>query len=160
MSSRSPSANPALTYHGHRRRSFYPSDKNELVELRARFRTFAGAYARTAAGCLAYALTFLKLFDSRFYRIGLIFLALSVMLAIITIFRQRHNFEDFADQNRPTQVSGHPRMFGRAFVTSGSIVVVVTIAVATVEIALLVLVLRMTDTVAVKVSVGPHLVIQ
>jgi hypothetical protein len=40
---------------------------NELVELRARQRTFGGAYSRTALGNLGYALTILKIFDRQFY---------------------------------------------------------------------------------------------
>ena len=41
---------------------------NEIVELRARQRTFDGAYRRTAVGNLVYSLTVLRLFDTRFYR--------------------------------------------------------------------------------------------
>jgi hypothetical protein len=40
---------------------------NELVELRARQRTFGGAYSRTALGNIGYALTILKIFDRQFY---------------------------------------------------------------------------------------------
>ena len=60
-----------LRHRGHRAQSFVPIDLNELVELRARQRTFEGAYARTALGNLGYALTVLKLFDRRFYRSSL-----------------------------------------------------------------------------------------
>ncbi|EGO28696.1 hypothetical protein SERLADRAFT_380699, partial [Serpula lacrymans var. lacrymans S7.9] len=45
-----------------------PVDINELVELRARHRTFDGAYRRTALANLGYSLTVLRLFDVRFYR--------------------------------------------------------------------------------------------
>lgn len=38
------------------------------VELRARQRTFDGAYTRTAIGTLGYTIVVLKLFDERFYR--------------------------------------------------------------------------------------------
>lgn len=38
------------------------------MEIRARQRTFDGAYGRTALGNLGYALTVLKLFDERFYK--------------------------------------------------------------------------------------------
>ncbi len=41
---------------------------SELVELRARQRTFHGAYSRSAMGNLGYALTILRLFDHRFYK--------------------------------------------------------------------------------------------
>ena len=52
---------------GHRRQSFQAADVNELVELRARQRTFHGAYIRTALGSLGYALTILRLFDPKFH---------------------------------------------------------------------------------------------
>ena len=39
-----------------------------VVELRARQRTFDGAYGRSALGNLGYALTVLRLFDERFHR--------------------------------------------------------------------------------------------
>ena len=45
-----------------------PADVNELVELRARQRTFHGAYSRTAIGALGYALTILRLFDPAYHR--------------------------------------------------------------------------------------------
>lgn len=53
---------------GHRAQSFIAEDVNELVELRARQRTFNGAYLRTALVNLGYSLTVLRLFDRRFYR--------------------------------------------------------------------------------------------
>lgn len=93
--------------------------------------------------------------------VGLTFLALSVMLAIIAAIRQRHTYIDFSDQHRPPAVPGGPRIFGRPFVTAGQVVIAVTVVVAAVEIALLVLVLRMTDTVALKVSgLGHALLVQ
>lgn len=39
-----------------------------LVEIRARQRTFDGAYGRSALGTLGYALTVLRLFDRRFFK--------------------------------------------------------------------------------------------
>lgn len=53
---------------GHRSYSFTASDVNELVELRARQRTFHGAYSRSALSALGYSLTILRLFDHRFYK--------------------------------------------------------------------------------------------
>ena len=53
---------------GHRPGSFQTADITELVEIRARQRTFDGAYRRTAMGNLGYALAVLRLFDRRFYR--------------------------------------------------------------------------------------------
>lgn len=85
-------------YRGHRANSFVPSsDIPLLVELRARHRTFQGAYARTALGNLGYALTILRLFDTRFYRIGLIFAILGALLLVISFARDRHSRHDFAD---------------------------------------------------------------
>ncbi|ESK93333.1 hypothetical protein Moror_14539, partial [Moniliophthora roreri MCA 2997] len=84
-------------YRGHRADSFYPIDNAELVELRARQRTFNGAYARTALGNIGYSLTILKLFDRRFYKIGLLFAILALLLFILSFFRDRHSRHDFAD---------------------------------------------------------------
>jgi len=55
-------------YRGHRRYSFVASDINELQELRARQRTFHGAYTRTALGALGYASMILRLFSPQFHR--------------------------------------------------------------------------------------------
>jgi len=44
------------------------SDVSELQEIRARQRTFHGAYNRTALGTLGYAVVILRLFDSKFHR--------------------------------------------------------------------------------------------
>lgn len=57
-----------MPYRGHRANSFYAIDDAELVEIRARQRTFDGAAFRTAMGNLSYAIVVLKLFDQRFYR--------------------------------------------------------------------------------------------
>ncbi|KIK66234.1 hypothetical protein GYMLUDRAFT_239220 [Collybiopsis luxurians FD-317 M1] len=84
-------------YRGHRAESFYASDVNELVEIRARQRTFYGAYFRTALGNLGYALTILRLFDSRFYKIGLLFTILGALLFVLSFLRDRHSRHDFAD---------------------------------------------------------------
>ena len=57
-----------MRHRGHRSYSFTASDVNELVELRARQRTFHGAYSRSALSALGYSLTILRLFDHRFYK--------------------------------------------------------------------------------------------
>ena len=54
-------------HRGHRRQSFVAEDLNELVELRARQRTFHGAYNRTALGSLGYGLTIIRLFDQAYH---------------------------------------------------------------------------------------------
>jgi hypothetical protein len=55
------------TYHGHRQHSYFAVDTGELVELRARQRTFDNAYLRTCVINLGYSAIILKLFDARFY---------------------------------------------------------------------------------------------
>ncbi|KAF9481642.1 hypothetical protein BDN70DRAFT_876126 [Pholiota conissans] len=139
------------TYRGHRRSSFVAADINELIELRARQRTFHGAYSRTALSSLGYALTILRLFERNFHKIGLLFAILSGLLFIIAFFRSRHSAHDFADRHKESrlldvaiQTKGQEgtRIFGRPFVTAGWMVVQVAVVVAAVEIALLVLIIR------------------
>jgi len=139
-------------YRGHRRQSFIASDINELVEIRARQRTFHGAYSRTALGSLGYALTILRLFDNRFRRIGLLFALLGGLLFLLSFVRARHSIHDFADRHKEqvaldrgllTIGQENGRIFGRPFVTAGWVVIQVTTVVAAVEIAMLVLVLTL-----------------
>ncbi|KAH9922211.1 uncharacterized protein B0H18DRAFT_1085938 [Fomitopsis serialis] len=103
------------------------------VELRARQRTFDGAYARTALVNFGYALTILRLFDKRFARIGLVYTVLGVALAVISFFR------NLGPRDTTVGQTGK-RNFGRPFITAGWMVIAVTIVVAAVEISLLVLV--------------------
>ncbi|KII90068.1 hypothetical protein PLICRDRAFT_53174 [Plicaturopsis crispa FD-325 SS-3] len=139
-------------YRGHRAESFAAIDVPELVELRARQRTFHGAYRRTALGNLGYALAVIKLFDARFYRIGLLFALLSAMLFALSFVRARHSKHDFADHipDESTSASPQPlesvgqrgRVYGKPFYTAGWVVIAVTGAVAVVEIGLFWLVLK------------------
>ncbi|KAK0440154.1 hypothetical protein EV421DRAFT_2084080 [Armillaria borealis] len=139
-------------YRGHRAGSFHTTDMSELVELRARQRTFHGAYSRSAMGNLGYALTILRLFDHRFYKVGLLFAILGCLLFIIAFLRSRHSQHDFADPQEPepqaesseTETVGqeNTRVFGRPFITAGWIVLAVSGVVAAVEIGLLVLILQ------------------
>ncbi|KAF9074390.1 hypothetical protein BDP27DRAFT_1317001 [Rhodocollybia butyracea] len=138
-------------YRGHRADSFVASDVNELVEIRARQRTFYGAYFRTGLGNLGYSLTILRLFDSRFYRIGLLFTILGALLFVLSFIRDRHSRHDFADSTRssyhpsdviPTVGQKGTRSFGRPFVTAGWVVISVASVVLAVEIGLLVLILQ------------------
>ncbi|KAF9529161.1 hypothetical protein CPB83DRAFT_813022 [Crepidotus variabilis] len=142
---------PRRTYRGHRRYSFVAQDVNELQEIRARQRTFHGAYSRSALGSLGYAVAILRLFDRKFHRIGLIFAVLAALLFIISYLRARHSTHDFADRHKEaskldigikTKGQENARIFGRPFVTAGWIVVQVTVVVAAAEIALLILILR------------------
>ncbi|KAH8092190.1 hypothetical protein BXZ70DRAFT_1001858 [Cristinia sonorae] len=135
---------PHRLYHGHRADSFHPDDVNELVEIRARERTFDGAYGRTATGCLSFAVTVLRLFDRRLFKIGIVYVVLAVMLYTFAYFRQRHPRHDFADQysEKPpivTKGQENKRIFGRPFVTAGWIVIGVFVTVLGIEIGLLVL---------------------
>ncbi|KAJ3526960.1 hypothetical protein NM688_g8191 [Phlebia brevispora] len=156
-------------YHGQRREEFYPQDVNELIELRARQRTFDGAYGRSALSNLGYALTILRIFDKRFYKIGILYTVLAGVLYVIAFLRQRHSLHDFADSSwthpsfaNPIQTKGQigKRIFGRPFVTAGWIVVLLTAVVAGVEIGLLVLIFqhsgspRTVDSIIVIASGG------
>ncbi|KAG8699769.1 hypothetical protein FRC12_017797 [Ceratobasidium sp. 428] len=130
-----------------------------MVELRARGRTFYGAYARTALGNLGYSAVVLRLFDKRFYRIGLMYIILAVLLFLISVIRRRHSRHDFSDyyadhgrfdgEHAPTSApevgapASRKRIFGRPFVTAGWVVVILTTVVAAVEIALLAFILEL-----------------
>jgi len=148
------STSPRRRYRGHRANSFQPIDINELVEIRARQRTFDGAYRRTALGNFGAALTILRLFDHRFYQIGILYAVLAGLLFVASFFRARHSRHDFADYDKERYDSGRPqalktkgqegqRIFGRPFKTAGWIVIAVTLLVAAVEICLMVLVLEL-----------------
>ncbi|KAI0275276.1 hypothetical protein BC834DRAFT_965682 [Gloeopeniophorella convolvens] len=142
-------------YRGHRAHSYVPADMDELVEVRARQRTYNGAYARTALGNLGYSLTVLRLFDRRFYRIGILYAVLASLLLVCAHFRARHSQHDFADPRAegeaerahllaiPTVGQEHKPSFGRPFITAGRTVAAVACVVAATEIALFVLVLRL-----------------
>ncbi|CCA71289.1 hypothetical protein PIIN_05228 [Serendipita indica DSM 11827] len=120
-------------------------DRAEMVELRARMRTFDQVYIRTAVMNLGYSIVILKLFDRRFYRIGLLYAVLGALLYFSALARRRHSNHDFADP--PTQdevhsigvAQGSHRVFGRPFRTAGNIVLVVSVLVASMQITLCVL---------------------
>ncbi|KAI0056812.1 hypothetical protein BV25DRAFT_1813375, partial [Artomyces pyxidatus] len=140
---------------GHRAHSFVPADVNELVEVRARQRTFDGAYARTALLNLGYSLTVLRLFNRRFYRIGMLYAALATLLFLASFLRARHSRHDFSDSHEhedsvelmkeavPTRGNEGKQVLGRPFVTAGWIVIMVAAIVAATELALLALIIRM-----------------
>jgi len=149
--SRTLSPRPHRLYRGHRANSFRAIDVNELVETRARQRTFNGAYSRAALNNLGLSLAVLRLFDRRFYPVGILYAVLAGLLFIISFFRARHSRHDFADFSEAEishraaaiQTKGQEgtRIFGRPFVTAGWIVVTVSIVVLSVEICMLVLIL-------------------
>ncbi|KAF9512846.1 hypothetical protein BS47DRAFT_1330055 [Hydnum rufescens UP504] len=135
-------------YRGHRRDSFCPLDDAELVELRARQRTFNGAYGRTALGTLCSSVAILKFFDQRFYRIGLVYCILTAVLVVTAVVRRRHSRHDFSDRygrqvGRWDGFYGDShRIFGRPFVTAGWIVIIVSIVVGGLQLGLIVLLSR------------------
>lgn len=160
--------NPA-TYHGHRQRSYLAVDTGELVELRARQRTFDNAYLRTGLLNLSYSAVILKLFDGRFYNskhtiplrrnqyfrsdtlflpVGLLYAVLAALFLITAYIRRRHSNRDFSDQARAAQEALHPppgsaRVWGRPFTTAGWVVAQVTIIVVSMQVILFVLLLRL-----------------
>ncbi|GAA98972.1 uncharacterized protein L969DRAFT_89024 [Mixia osmundae IAM 14324] len=91
---------PQYLYQGHRRSSFLTDDISELTELRARQRTFDGAYFRTALGSISYALVILKIFDNSFITIGLIYVIVAGLIFLLSILRRRRSNHDFADVHR------------------------------------------------------------
>ncbi|KIJ34543.1 hypothetical protein M422DRAFT_232931 [Sphaerobolus stellatus SS14] len=129
-------------YYGHRAHSFCVADEAILTEIRARQRTFDGAAYRTAIGNLSYAIIVLKLFDRRFYRIGLLYTVLSILLFIMAYLRSISSRHDFADVNRPISNGSGRRVFGRAFTTAGWNVVAISLLVAVVEVVLFALVVN------------------
>ncbi|PVF94719.1 hypothetical protein CPB86DRAFT_631684 [Serendipita vermifera] len=130
------------TYRGHRKISFVASDTAELVELRARQRTFDGGYMRATTLTLCNGILCIKLFDKRFYSIGILFICLAVLLSIITYFRRRQCNRDFSDQLRPlpTHVE-KKRIFGGPFITAGWVVLAITTVIVGAQILLVILIL-------------------
>ncbi|KAL1737366.1 hypothetical protein EV714DRAFT_241389 [Schizophyllum commune] len=132
---------PHHTYRGHRSYSFTASDVNELVELRARQRTFHGAYSRSALSALGYSLTIF---------LGILFAVFGVLMFFLSFYRSKHSKHDFADhdytryEGRMKETKGQhgKRVFGRPFVTAGRVVVLVTALVLALEITLMVLVFQ------------------
>ncbi|BGP51477.1 hypothetical protein JCM10450v2_007419 [Rhodotorula kratochvilovae] len=139
---------PAAPPTGHRRKSWVVEDADELVELRARSRTFDGAYTRTALGNLGYALVVLKIFTAEFARIGLIYVILAVLVMLIAQLRRRRSDHDFADTHRPSDpaqaaVQASQRIWGREFRTSGDVVVLLGVVCTALYVAIFVLVMQL-----------------
>lgn len=102
----------------------------QLLEIRARERTFDGAYWRTAIGLFGASLIILRVFGMEFFPVGLVFLVLGIgFLGIGLERRHRHITNDIhADRTY--------------FVTSGGSVLVSGIMCISAYIVLLVLLLR------------------
>ncbi|SGY11940.1 BQ5605_C011g06330 [Microbotryum silenes-dioicae] len=110
LTHRKQNSRPVATYNGHRRNSFITPDIDELTELRARQRTFDGAYTRTALGLFDYALLILKIFSAEFAKIGLLYVILGTLILLIGYHRARRGDVDFADEYRisPTTTVSPP----------------------------------------------------
>ncbi|KZT64202.1 hypothetical protein DAEQUDRAFT_769905 [Daedalea quercina L-15889] len=138
-------------YRGHRSHSFYlAEDDNALLELRARQRTFDGAYTRGAMATFGYSLTILRLFDKRFADIGIVYAILAGLLYVVAFLRHRKSRHDFADKHvgrtwahaLPTIGQKGKQNFGRPLATASWFVLLLTAIVALVEAALLALIMR------------------
>ncbi|TFY52899.1 hypothetical protein EVJ58_g9753 [Rhodofomes roseus] len=123
----------------------------KLLELRARQRTFDGAYTRGAMATFGYSLTILRLFDKRFSDIGIVYAILAGLLYVVAFLRHRQSRHDFADKHvRRTWAHALPTIgqvgkqnFGRPLTTASWFVLLLTTIVTLVEVALLVLIVRM-----------------
>ncbi|KAI1302183.1 hypothetical protein EDD11_005649 [Mortierella claussenii] len=91
-------------YRGHRARSLNITEE-ELVEIRARERTFDGAYWRTAMKSFSTGMIILRLFTKAFYKIGIIFVAFGMALLCISVLRRKAAGDVF-DQRKPFETSG------------------------------------------------------
>ncbi|KZV66618.1 hypothetical protein PENSPDRAFT_636734 [Peniophora sp. CONT] len=136
-------------------------DPAQLLEIRARQRTFEGAYARTALANLGYALAILRLFDRHFYRIGLLYSAMAVFMLLCAFLRSRftdhrhsdettielnaHQAEQLLHCPRAIRTKGHEKKkpIGPPFVTAGRVVVLVALVVFATEITLCVLIFEL-----------------
>ncbi|GAA5933830.1 hypothetical protein JCM3775_000298 [Rhodotorula graminis] len=140
---------PPRLYQGHRRKSWVVDDADELIELRARARTFDGAYTRTALGNLGYALVVLKIITAEFARIGLMYVILAMLVMLIGQLRRRRSDHDFADSHRPATdpqaaaARANDRLWGRDFRTSGDVVVLLGLVCAALYIAIFVSIMQL-----------------
>ncbi|OAQ24041.1 hypothetical protein K457DRAFT_142223 [Linnemannia elongata AG-77] len=91
-------------YRGHRARSLNITEE-ELVEVRARERTFDGAYWRTAMKSFSMGMIIIRLFTKAFYEIGIIFVAFGMTMLGISVLRRKAAGDVF-DQRKPFVTSG------------------------------------------------------
>ncbi|KAG0299542.1 hypothetical protein BGZ98_009956 [Dissophora globulifera] len=91
-------------YRGHRARSLNITEE-ELVEIRARERTFDGAYWRTALKAFSMGMIIIRLFTKAFYKIGIIFVAFGMAILGISVLRRKAAGDVF-DQRKPFETSG------------------------------------------------------
>ncbi|KAI9303574.1 hypothetical protein BJ944DRAFT_204159 [Cunninghamella echinulata] len=90
---------------GHRRESVLLTE-SELQDLRARQRTFEGAYWRTSLAAFSTGLLILKVFTREFYKIGITFFVFGLALLAIALWRRR-TAGDVFDLSIPFRTSGN-----------------------------------------------------
>ncbi|KAI8099224.1 uncharacterized protein BX664DRAFT_320724 [Halteromyces radiatus] len=90
---------------GHRRQSVLLTE-SELQDLRARQRTFEGAYWRTSLAAFSTGLLILKVFTREFYKIGITFFVFGLALLAIALWRRR-TAGDVFDLSIPFRTSGN-----------------------------------------------------
>lgn len=123
-------------------------DVDELTELRARQRTFDGAYIRASLVCIGYALVILKIFSSTFAIFGLLFVGLSALLLLCSQLRRAKDKLDFSDNNLPVDadrsVGPSQRVWGKRKIrTAGWQVLIISTATLGVQAAILALVVKL-----------------
>ncbi|KAI9255591.1 hypothetical protein BDA99DRAFT_517143 [Phascolomyces articulosus] len=89
---------------GHREQSVLLT-QSELQDLRARQRTFEGAYWRTALAAFSTGLLILKVFTREFYKIGITFFVFGLAMLAIAVWRRR-TAGDVFDLSIPFKTSG------------------------------------------------------
>ncbi|KAI8600637.1 hypothetical protein EDD21DRAFT_415653 [Dissophora ornata] len=102
-------------YRGHRAKSLNITEE-ELVEIRARERTFDGAYWRTAMKSFSMGMIIIRLFTSAFYKIGIIFVVFGMAMLGISVLRRKASGDVF-DQRKAFETSGFWVMF-TTFITT------------------------------------------
>jgi len=106
-----------------------PLTDTELVEIRARQRTFEGAYWRTCLASFNFALIVLRVFDKSFFKIGIVFIVYGGVMLFIAAVRRQRNLDAF-DKTKP-------------FVTSGGYVVFSSLMALVTYLVLLVLIINL-----------------
>ncbi|KAF9304698.1 hypothetical protein BGZ74_000830 [Mortierella antarctica] len=91
-------------YRGHRAKSLNITEE-ELVEVRARERTFDGAYWRTAMKAFSMGMIIMRLFTQSFYKVGIAFVAFGMAILGIAVLRRKAAGDVF-DQRQPFQTAG------------------------------------------------------
>jgi len=77
----------------------------ELVEIRARQRTFEGSYWRTCLASFGFSMVVLRLFEKVFYSIGMMFVVFGGAMLVISYHRRQSNMDVF-DSSKPFVTGG------------------------------------------------------